>query len=367
MKKFLYIDDDKNSSKMITGFESNELVIKTCQHESSWESQLEKIESEESDFDGMILDLRLDDMPNVEGYRANFRGTALAQEIRTRQKENNMKCFPIVLYSANDKVQSSLEQSGKDLFDICIDKSIDYESLDMYKHQLLALANGYRELNETDNNTKLLQIDTLAVDSRFISSLNSLQKLPVHVQARFIIMELLEKQGLLINEDVLAARLGIDKDNSVDWNLLKQQIIDTQYTGVFAEGWKRWWMFKIEDWWEYTIGMNSSLRSTPASKRVEYIRDRLNIDRLNVAQKIEKSDSEEFWTVCQGYNRPLDPIDGLLIRGQENLYPWQEPEYVSIDAALRRKNISKWESIADIEKENFEELKSRFEIKKSIL
>lgn len=66
--------------------------------------------------------------------------------------------------------------------------------------------------------------DISFIDSRFLSELEDYQSSPVHVQARFIITELLDKQGLLINEDVLAARLGIDKTSSPDWELLKQSL-----------------------------------------------------------------------------------------------------------------------------------------------
>ncbi|MEO3449586.1 hypothetical protein ABG862_17645 [Bacteroides xylanisolvens] len=179
-----------------------------------------------------------------------------------------------------------------------------------------------------------------------------------------IITELLDKQGLLINEDVLAARLGIDKTSSPDWELLKQSLSTAQYTGVFYEGWPKWWMHLVDRWWTEKIEVNLSLRSTPASKKVEQIRAKLNFDKLEVAQRIDKSVSDEFWTICKGYNRPLDPVDGLIIQGQDNLYPWQEPEYVSIDAALKKKNIENWGQVADVEKEYLEELKVVFRPKK---
>ena len=44
----------------------------------------------------------------------------------------------------------------------------------------------------------------------------------------------------------------------------------------------------------------------------------------------------------------------------DNLYPWQEPMYVSIDAALKRKNKTLWGEIAEIEKSYFDQLKIRY-------
>lgn len=365
MTKFIYIDDDPESYYKIQGFENEKLTIESQQHKDSWEEQLQSIKNKEDEIDGIILDLKLDDLPNLNGHRAKFRGTSLAQEIRTRQKEGILKSFPIVLFSANDKVSLALEKSGKDLFDICIDKSnINSESFAIYTPQLLTLASGYKKLLKTKDIKESLNSDISFIDSRFLSELEDYQSSPVHVQARFIITELLDKQGLLINEDVLAARLGIDKTSSPDWELLKQSLSTAQYTGVFYEGWPKWWMHLVDRWWTEKIEVNLSLHSTPASKKVEQIRAKLNFDKLEVAQRIDKSVSDEFWTICKGYNRPLDPVDGLIIQGQDNLYPWQEPEYVSIDAALKKKNIENWGQVADVEKEYLEELKVVFRPKK---
>lgn len=240
MTKFIYIDDDPESYYKIQGFENEKLTIESQQHKDSWEEQLQSIKNKEDEIDGIILDLKLDDLPNLNGHRAKFRGTSLAQEIRTRQKEGILKSFPIVLFSANDKVSLALEKSGKDLFDICIDKSnINSESFAIYTPQLLTLASGYKKLLKTKDIKESLNSDISFIDSRFLSELEDYQSSPVHVQARFIITELLDKQGLLINEDVLAARLGIDKTSSPDWELLKQSLSTAQYTGVFYEGWPK--------------------------------------------------------------------------------------------------------------------------------
>jgi hypothetical protein len=40
-----------------------------------------------------------------------------------------------------------------------------------------------------------------------------------------------------------------------------------------------------------------------------------------------------------------------MIRKQENLYPWQEPYYVSVNAVSNGINRSEWGDIAQIEKD----------------
>lgn len=73
--------------KKVEGFNSEELSIYAMQHKDSWELQLEFLKEYEDKYDGLILDLKLDDLPNDNNIRAKFRGTSIAQEIRTRQKK----------------------------------------------------------------------------------------------------------------------------------------------------------------------------------------------------------------------------------------------------------------------------------------
>jgi hypothetical protein len=363
--RFLYIDDDKiqDAKDKVQGFEQEgHLKIDPKQHRGTWEGQLEFIKENETAMDGLILDLRLDDLPNEKGECADFRGTSLAQEIRTRQKETGLKNFPIVLFSANDKLKKSLENSGKDLFDICIDKSkVNADSFDIYTPRFISLAEGYKFLSENKDVAKILNIDISVIDERFVSELSQLLSNPTHIISQFIIYELIEKQGLLISEQILVARLGIDIEHSQDWDKVKNSLSSAKYSGVFSEGWQRWWMPLVEKWWNDTVQEKTYLRATPATNRVDFIKNALQLDNLQVAQKIEKADSEEFWTVCKGYNKPLDPVDGLIIEGQEKLYPWQEPEYVSIDAALKSKNKDTvWKNVAKIEEDHLKELQETY-------
>lgn len=366
-KQFLYIDDVPNAEayEKVQGFEKEGyLRITSNQPKSTWEEQLSYIKEYDNLqlVDGLILDLRLDDYPNEDQQKANFRGTSLAQEIRTRQKEGNLHPFPIILFSGNDKIEQSLENSGKDLFDICIDKgSINGDSYLNFRPKFYALAEGYKTIAESIKDVKvLLNIELSYIDERFLFEFEKCLNYPTHIVSSFILKELIEKQGLLIDEQILAAKLGVDISNSEDWQKLLDSIYQTKYMGIFHQGWNRWWMPLVETWWQETISEKLYLRSTPALKRVELIKEITGLAGLNPADKIEKADSTEFWTICRGYNKPLDPVDGLMIEGQENLFPWQEPEYVSIDAALKRKNVSNWINVAKLEIERLNDLKDQF-------
>lgn len=359
MAKYLYIDDEGDSHKIEGFIIDQKLSFKTEQHRDNWEQQIKHLKSNVVDFDGLLLDLKLDDTPNENQKRACFRGTALAQEIRTLQKEKSIKYFPIVLFSANDKV--SLDITGQDLFDLCIEKgAITVESFLLYANQLFALAEGYKFLSKNIQTDAYLGVKIEELDSSFVRELKNREDEPAHILSKFIIDELLMKQGLLIDEFVLAARLGIDI-NSQDWSSLIELLKPVaSYQGVFHEGWPRWWMHKIQEWWKSFAPKNVYLRSTSASERVRIIKEKTGFSNLIPAARIEKSRSEEYWTICKGHNRPLDPLDGLLIIGQDNLYSWQEPEYVSVDAALYRFNKAQWKDIAEIERDHFDVLKKIF-------
>lgn len=368
---YLYIDDDSSdrANGTVQGLKKGGFIeVFLSQPESTWEEQIQFIQEKQKEdkLDGLIIDLRLDDYANAkDGAKANYRGTSLAQEIRTRQKEGGIKEFPIILFSGNDKVTQSLENSGKDLFDICIEKdSITNEDIyeKLFVPKLYALADGYTVIKKCEEDiSKVLNVDIDIVDERFISELNNLITNPAHSFARFILDELLLKQGLLVDEFTLAARLGVDiEKSSEDWKKILKSLDDAIYKGVFWQGWNRWWMPIIEKWWTEVSKNKTYLRSTPAIERIEFIKKKFNLSSIYPAKKIEKSSSEEFWTVCKGYNKALDPIDGLMIDGQENLYPWQDPDYVSIDAALKRKSINIWKKVAKLEEERLKELQEQY-------
>lgn len=184
--KYLYIDDDnhENAVEKIDGFLSENLKIDTVQHSNSWEEQLKYIQNHSDDIDGLILDLKLDDCLNENKKRATFRGSTLAQEIRSRQKENLIKQMPIILFSANDKVKSSLEKAGIDIFDLFIDKgSVNVTTFNIYSKQLEALSESYKLIDQSKDIilNSILEIDIEELDIRFIETLNSLLQNPLHI------------------------------------------------------------------------------------------------------------------------------------------------------------------------------------------
>ncbi|MEI2420111.1 hypothetical protein V6O07_07540, partial [Arthrospira platensis SPKY2] len=67
-----------------------------------------------------------------------------------------------------------------------------------------------------------------------------------------------------------------------------------------------------------------------------------------------------FWTNCVGSGIAIDTVDGLLIAGQDNLFPWQDKSYVSIGEALRPKGKENWKRLSPSEEFKLELLKKQY-------
>ena len=70
--------------------------------------------------------------------------------------------------------------------------------------------------------------------------------------------------------------------------------------------------------------------------------------------KSKYSIHNEYWTICDFSKEPLDIEDGLLLPGQEDLYPWQDAKYVSIQNALDESI-----EVAECDKEKLETFKNK--------
>jgi len=359
--RYLYIDDEAtNIVTSIAEALSTDRVAVTISHPKEWPTQVNDLV--QNPFDGLILDLRLDlDKTNGVPYR----GLSLAQEIRTRATETYSELdLPLVLCSADERILQSFasDQTGHNLFDEKFIKTkIDYSQSANILHDL---AVSYQKLKEPQTTFEaLLNYDTSTLDVRLTNYYDDLlsQQAPVHEVARFILNEIVKKKGVLINEQVLATRLGVDSSNSEDWDSLKEQFVDAAYNGVFSGAWKRWWMQEIESWWENNISDIQRLRTITAEEKIEVLKEKTGLTGIEAIQPIKKYFGKKFWTVCKGTSRPIDMSDAILIAGQDNLFPWQENEYVSSEEAVLKTNVAAWKQIHPFERANVENVKKRYE------
>ena len=341
--KFLYIDDTKNAVEQgtINGLQDGGELEIAWQPPKAWEDQMSSLTNELSDANGLILDLRLGDTEYTPGKRAQYRGTTVAQELRTLAKEKTIaKDFPIILFSGNENLSKSLDQTGLDLFDKIVSKTNvqgDGFSYKKLKTDLIWLSDGYDYLNRFEKSlAAILSVpDGVDLDIRFAAHFNDLlEKQPIHVVAKFLITEVIQKPGFLISEDYLAARLGVDKQ-SPDWPQLLDKLSPCLYHGAFSSDHPRWWVDLVERFWQEKISTQEPIRLTHASRRIELLIEKTGFHRLVAPKQTPKSKSDTFWVVCKVTKMPIDPVDGFLLMGKNALYEWQEPEYISVEEALR--------------------------------
>lgn len=365
--KYLYIDDNDQevAQGIITGLELyGELEIEFQKPMGKWEDERARIISDSfKQYDGLILDLNLEDYPNTNNEYSLYKGSSLAQEIRNISKSGEIREIPIILLSATINLEKYFDKTNEDLFDIKISREDLVNIFVPFRNKLIALSEGYQLINtckSDENLNNLLKHDLILEDSRFVGELKSIMDYPVHSISNFLLKNFLERDGILISEQLLSTRLGIDISRSKDWPSVLQALESSCYNGVFHEGWRRWWMSSIDTWWQEKVDEPKSLRGLKANERVEILKRNLRLNDLLPFEKNPKSRSECFWTNCYGSGIPIDTIDGLLISNQDNIFSWQDKRYISYEEALRPTNKGRWKRISPLEEYKLEQLKIRY-------
>lgn len=334
--KFIYIDDE------------DPLVIESFIHGLN---DTQKVEIERLDFtnaksledvcnlinthisDGLLMDLRLDG----EGVnRLGISATPIAQQLRTLAAQKEMPEFPIILCSTLEKLKATYEAdiASHDLFDYKFTKT-GYDRIKVAT-KMATLANSYKRLNT--HNTDIFELigrtlpDTF--DNRIFERYITNTRFGAFDFLTFIIKELFHHSGVLIKENILAARLGIDIEASGEaWNDLLVHLTDTVYSGILSEGWKRYWADLVNVFFE-NISNGELLPVLTATERVNILKKKFNLDGLKPAQPIKYCCSSMFWSICEGFKKPLDPAEGYDVFESDVLKSWQEPKYLSFAAVI---------------------------------
>jgi hypothetical protein len=360
--KYLYIDDaEKNIREPFANQLSNEYIQIDDVHVSEVIlSDTEKIIELINKYDGLLLDLRLDETASEdeEKIKVPFTATVYAQHIRTLVTDGKIsKDIPIVLFSTDDKLKKVyfVDLTSQDLFDRYIEKTkIPSNAIS----KLSSLANGYKIINDEKDIKTLIGLDNLdALDERIFARYGDIS-IPTHEYAQTILKDLIYSSGVLINELLLASRFGIDVKKSQDWELLKKYFEDTKYTGVFSDGWNRWWMHLIDD--KFNSETNTYLSYLNANERVDLLKQITGLDKLFASEPIPENKSNRFWTYCKVLEKPLDPLEGFKINTPIEPKSWQEYDYCSLYAILRQKHKSKGITVHPTDREKLEILRSGY-------
>lgn len=345
--RYLYIDDEneKTEQSILNGFNDPGIIeairfpLGDFKEFGLLKGELTRL-SESDEFDGIIMDLRLDG----EGQdRTLFNATAISSELRSVAARKEIKSFPIVVCSSYEKMLKTYDadRTSHDLFDYKIYKANPDRDWIKTCNKLKSLAEGYIQIQSQktnlDNILGLKRTDSL--DKRITDRLEGIEDVPYNY-VYFVLKELFHQTNPLINERILAARLGVDlvKTPSKVWEKFCVSILeDFRYKGLFAEGWKRWWADGLVDWFSNISG--EKLAFLNAENRVKILHDTTGFHELVHATPLKFCTSSEFWTICEGYKVPLDPLEAFKIHTTADLKPWQESKVISLLAILEREGF----------------------------
>jgi hypothetical protein len=301
--------------------------------------------------DGLLLDIALVNATD-EGAPLAYDGVALAQQIRTlqtrrlRQGAESLPEFPIVRFSKMDVISEYIggDTTSDDLFDEKIDKAEIIEHPKSVAKRALSLAIDYPRLTTyaRGDQTDEAIAELLSCPTDFLSRLDARvlvgfrrPSAPAHILSRYVAGALLSRPGPLVDEALLAVRLGIDRSRSGDWNALRAGLARAIYRGVFADGYERWWMPLILEWWSEDIDPDHPPYRLKATERVELIINKTKL--VSLAPLTEDSDSPglRFWHLCLRSHRPVDPAFGFPLIAVWGHETWQDVDYLCLEEARR--------------------------------
>ena len=337
--KFLYLDDESGdvTTSMLDGFNDTGLVSISplvLQRNESFDDVSDAIirECSQKRYQGILIDLYLD------GGGTNslkFKASPLVQQIRTLASEGIISHIPVVLCSTAEKITFlDKDRASQDLFDYCFKKGENPKDI---APKLQSLADGYDILNNINGYDRFAAIVNRNPDSFFdnrVVDYLSDDALSTYDIAHRLMVDYIDHTGIMITEDIVASRMGVDvKASGEGWKMLLKDIEEKAlYKGVFSSGWKRFWADLISDFFR-SKSEAKPYQLLPARERIDIL-ERSGYAGLSPASPIELNHSSMFNTVCHKSRRPLDAQEGIPIGDLMSLKPWQERDYLSVYSIL---------------------------------
>jgi hypothetical protein len=300
--------------------------------------------------DGILMDV---DLSYAEGERNS--GPGLAQHIRVKQKARDVGEYPVVRFSYRDKVEKNVQgdPTSDDLFDLKIQKEEVPKDRQSVQRRLLGISKVYAGL-ATENpltaetlgallGIKQEQIDRwshTAFNDRLLSSL----QVATHVAASAFMRGFIAQAGLLVGEEVLSFRLGVDRAASGNaWESLRD-ILPFRYTGLASDEFARWWARGLDDWW-YGLNSEGSLAATAIGNRIDILNAKSGVNGLVPLQMPRGSAGDKPWRSCVLTLEedplafiPVDPAEAVRLTPRDDLALWVDPLYAALGPALSSKD-----------------------------
>lgn len=304
---------------------------------------------------GVLMDV---DLSSVAGEYGT--GPGIAQDIRVKQKARSAREFPVVRFSAAAPIEKNVrgDPTSDDLFELKVPKSDVKERRDEVVQHLIGLREVYDAIlwgsEHRGQQTELLERLFGVASDRFAELGHQAMSAKVlaglahapHVAAGVFCRSFLVPHGLLIDQRLLAVRLGIDVVKSQGaWETMLGIAQAFKYNGVGGGRFERWWARGLEEWWFNEIDATAPLASRSIQERVERLVSRTNIQGLVPLEVPAGEDNSRPWCLCRlGLEHspseyiPIDPSGSVRLVSQADFPPWIDPSFASLKYAMREKD-----------------------------
>jgi hypothetical protein len=292
---------------------------------------------------GVLMDV---DLSNEMGRQQT--GPGMSQDMRVAQQRQTIPPFPIVRFSLRDKVLENIgrDSSSDDIFDLKIEK--DGLSDDALRAAVQSKLIGVRQIYDALNKAEVSISTLLGLDEELWSRWGSPEFQStfevgdrVHLKASPLVRMMIHP-GLLIDEDLLAFRLGIDPAASEGWPALREQLTDYAYAGVAGGCFVRWWARGIEEWWQDKLGAEVPLAGCNIAQRMEILSQ--HFSKLAPLRMPKGSLGDRPWRFClltQEQRQeiiPIDPARAVRMKPRAPMPSWLDPLYAALGVALQNRD-----------------------------
>ena len=291
-------------------------------------------------------------------------GLGLAQDLRAKQKNNEIADYPIVRFANLDPVKKYVgaDPVSDDLFDLFIGKDRARQYPRAIVDECIAVRMVYDILEPRKfTEEEFARVCGLAPerfevwgDIRFYQRVSTRLDAALHAGAGTYIRSFLLPDGLLIGEDLLAVRLGVDREASGQyWETLKSAFRSASYEGPGAAAFERWWARGIEAIW-FSIDPGDYLHELTVTERISKLSEHFALEGLVPLQPSNESPGDRYWRLCTLSKErsrivPVDPRNGVNLTSAVQPDPWLEPEQAALgiaameqgDARLAKLNLKR--------------------------
>jgi len=237
-----------------------------------------------------------------------YQAETLAQFLRSYTSEHLEKDFPIVLLYNENEINGFLNNvTAHDLFDC----HFMTKKIDDNRPKILSLVKGYQRMIKkwTKKSERWATFFGLNKSERVVVAYQAIRELDrlkaPHQVAQAILRYVIGRQGILLDKNNVLAQLGVAKaDKEIDSLFEVLKTAKVIYTGVFSEGWNRWWEHRLQDWGKQLC--EEALGNMTAKERVVCLNKKLGLKLLPAKSRWQEHTDALFAFACDSCHQPTE-------------------------------------------------------------